>query len=73
MDKVEDMEIVVGENNAKLLFGGRQRALLERRANGDIRLHWWPFGPFTLEESRVWVAGLVELLVIAERWKNEKK
>ena len=80
MDKLEDLHIedesTATEQRFQFYIGNCRRGLVTKGKDGQVKLHWQTAGPSRIEEARVWVRGLNELLKIAERLEKgngEKK
>lgn len=74
-DKIEDLNIrdesAGGVKVYRLYFGNMPRGAVSQGLNGQVKFHWNVSGPCNLEESQVWVRGLVELLAIGEQLNLE--
>lgn len=70
----EDVELREsdGGNRYDLWVKGTRLAILERRPDGYIYIHWTTHGPMQYHEARVMVYGLMEMISIADIWKQQE-
>lgn len=77
MDQPEQLNIrdesTDEERRFQLYVGDCRRGLVTLRSDRRVRLHWQTAGPASLNESRIWIQGLLELLLIAEQLEEESK
>lgn len=77
MDKIENINIrnesTDGEIRYQFYVGECHRGLVTLGKDGRVKFHWQTAGPSNLEESRIWIQGLLELSMIAEQLELEAK
>lgn len=56
-----------------LYIDGGLRGAVTKNASGRINFHWHTAGPCQLQESKVWIQGLLELSVIGDLLKTKTK
>lgn len=70
MDTIEGIDIrdeSSSETRYQLYINNERRGLVTVDDDSLVKIRWQAVGPFSLDESRVWVQGLLELLMIAEQ------
>lgn len=77
MDKIENINIqdesADGEKRFQFYVGECRRGLVTQGKDGRVKFHWQTAGPCNLDESRIWIQGLLELSMIAEQLESEAK
>lgn len=77
MDNLEHLNIhdesIDEERRFQFRIGECPRGLVTQGSDGRVRLHWQTAGPSSLAEARIWVQGLLELLMIAEQLEAEAR
>lgn len=75
MDQIQDINIqdesTSTEKRFQFYIGNHRRGLVTQGRDGWVKLHWQTSGPSQLGEARVWIQGLLELLMIAEQLNAE--
>jgi hypothetical protein len=77
MDKIENINIrnesTDDEVRYQFYVGECRRGLVTLGKDGRVKFHWQTAGPSNLEESRIWIQGLLELSMIAEQLELEAR
>jgi hypothetical protein len=67
IDESTDTEI-----RHQLYIDGGRRALVSKKNNGAVEIHWQVYGPQYWDDAKVLMQGLLELSVIADKLSGEK-
>lgn len=77
MDKIENINIqdesTDEEKRFQFYVGECHRGLVTQGKDGRVKLHWQTAGPSQIGEARIWIQGLLELSMIAEKLELEAK
>lgn len=49
------------------------RASTTEQRDGRWNFHFYPIGPFSMSESKIWLQGCLELLMVAEEFQHDQK
>ena len=59
-----------GEKRYQLYVDGDRRGLVTKPKARSVKIHWQTEGSFSLSESKVWMSGMFELMLIADQLKS---